>query len=70
MAAIKPIRTEGDLEQALERIDRIFDAEEGTPRATNSMSSRFWSSTTRMSATPSASLPPSPPSSSAWNRPS
>ena len=33
MAAIKPIRTEGDLEQALERIDRIFDAEEGTPES-------------------------------------
>ena len=33
MAAIKPIRTEGDLEQALERIDRIFDADEGTPES-------------------------------------
>ena len=33
MAAIKPIRTEGDLEQALERIDRIFDAEEDTPES-------------------------------------
>ena len=33
MAAVKPIRTEGDLEQALERIDRIFDAEEGTPES-------------------------------------
>ena len=33
MAAIKPIRTERDLEQALERIERIFDAEEGTPES-------------------------------------
>ena len=31
MAAIKPIRTDGDLEKALERIDEIFDAKEGTP---------------------------------------
>ena len=33
MAVIKPIRTDGDLEQALERIDQIFDAEEGTPES-------------------------------------
>ena len=31
MAAIKPIRTEEDLERALARIDEIFDAEAGTP---------------------------------------
>lgn len=33
MAAIKPIRTDEDLERALERIDQIFDAEEGTPES-------------------------------------
>ena len=33
MAAIKPIRTDGDLEQALVRIDQIFDADEGTPES-------------------------------------
>lgn len=33
MAVIKPIRTDKDLERALERIDRIFDAEEGTPES-------------------------------------
>ena len=33
MAAIKPIRTDGDLEQALERINEIFDAKEGTPES-------------------------------------
>ena len=33
MAAVKPIRTEEDLKQALERIDHIFDAEEGTPES-------------------------------------
>ena len=33
MAAIKPIRTDGDLEQALERIDEIFEAEDGTPES-------------------------------------
>ena len=31
MVAIKPIRTEEDLENALARIDEIFDAEAGTP---------------------------------------
>ena len=31
MVAIKPIRTEEDLEHALARIDEIFDAEAGTP---------------------------------------
>ena len=33
MAAIKPIRTEEDLERALARIDEIFDAEAGTPES-------------------------------------
>ena len=33
MAAIKPVRTDEDLEQALARIDQIFDAEEGTPES-------------------------------------
>lgn len=33
MAAIKPIRTDGDLEHALERIDQIFDAKKGTPES-------------------------------------
>ena len=33
MATIKPIRTDGDLERALERINEIFDAEEGTPES-------------------------------------
>ncbi len=31
MAAIKPVRTDEDLDRALGRIDQIFDAEEGTP---------------------------------------
>ena len=35
MVAIKPIRTEEDLEHALARIDEIFDAEAGTPEATS-----------------------------------
>lgn len=33
MAAIKPIRTEGDLDRALARIDEIFDAEADTPES-------------------------------------
>ena len=31
MAAVKPIRTDKDLDRALARIDEIFDAEENTP---------------------------------------
>ena len=33
MASVKQIRTDGDLEQALARINEIFDAEEGTPES-------------------------------------
>ena len=33
MASIKPIRTDGDLDLALARINEIFDAEEGTPES-------------------------------------
>lgn len=33
MAAIKPIRTEEDLDRALARIDEIFDAEVNTPES-------------------------------------
>ena len=33
MAATKPIRTDEGLEQALARIDEIFDAGEGTPES-------------------------------------
>ena len=31
MAAVKPIRTDKDLDRALARINEIFDAEENTP---------------------------------------